>query len=282
MTDGRIGLILDIASPNSSSVVMNLSDRAFAAMQVPQPQDWQRHGCCSEGNCRVTAGSLQKSDTATGPACERAHRYSMQLESAHGLAVRLWELFTTTPRPPDKSHVVSDGMQHSMWWNLLINPPNFSEAIQRPTEANIGTGTIHLRGAVGPSEIPLGDASSGCHSGQEATEHGHNTVLVLGPPPTTPRLTDTDSLTDTTVARTRLAYAKHHGTAGAANRTAPAAASLRAAFETGKGTSAPPRAKRSLDRWVASCAVRGVAQDEAAGGGGDLQCRSCLGTVLWA
>jgi hypothetical protein len=33
---------------------MGLLDRAQAAMQVPQPQDWQRHGCCSEGT--VVAG----------------------------------------------------------------------------------------------------------------------------------------------------------------------------------------------------------------------------------
>lgn len=41
---GRDGLIPDTTSTNSSSVLMSLSGRAQAAMQVPQPQDWQRHG----------------------------------------------------------------------------------------------------------------------------------------------------------------------------------------------------------------------------------------------
>lgn len=42
MAVGRVGL-------SSSSVVMSLSDRVQDAMQVPRPQDWQRHGCCREG-----------------------------------------------------------------------------------------------------------------------------------------------------------------------------------------------------------------------------------------
>ena len=63
-------------------------------MQVPQPQDWQRHGCCSEG---LQGHCKNLTQLRTGLACERAHTYYtgegavwMHIAENMPVHVRLW------------------------------------------------------------------------------------------------------------------------------------------------------------------------------------------------